>query len=65
MTDQTIDRLWALTLMLTGLVSLVLSVANIADIDIPDMVVRALGIISLLALPMLVFTSIRKLRRGR
>lgn len=65
MSKKTIDIGFAVCLMISGIVGLIHGVAGIAGLDIPDAAVRALGIISLIDLPVLVFFSVRKIINGR
>ncbi len=55
-----IDKVWAISLMVIGICSLVISVSNVIGIELPDLLARILGIIELVALPVLAFTSIKK-----
>ena len=58
-----IDRVWAISLMVIGICSLVISVSNVIGIELPDLLTRILGIIELVALPVLAFTSIKKVMK--
>ena len=53
---------WAMgvSIALLGVSSAVLSIAGLAGLDLPDMLTRALGIVSLLSLPVLVYSAVKK-----
>lgn len=57
-----IQRAWALSLMAIGLATLVAAVSNLAPGLVPDGAVRLAGAVDLAALPVLGFTTVRKLR---
>lgn len=48
--------------MIIGCVSLIIAVSNMASLELPDIAKRVLGIIDLLSIPVLVYSSI-KLRK--
>lgn len=54
------DLMWSISLIAIGIATIILAGANIAGIDLPDMLVRLLGIVDLAALPILVYSTIKK-----
>ena len=54
------DLIWSVSLIMIGIATLILSGSRIIGIELSDTVVRILGIIDLISLPFLVFTSIKK-----
>ena len=56
-------RLWGLSLFVIGIVTVIWAVCNIAGIELPDVVVRIMGVLDICALPVLVFTSINIKRK--
>ena len=54
-----IDRLFAISLALLGLSSLVLSITGLAGIALPDWATRLLGVVSLVALPVTVYSTVK------
>jgi hypothetical protein len=54
--------LWSISLIVIGVGTFVISAASIAGFDLPDFVVRILGIADLIALPVLVFATVKKMR---
>ena len=53
------DLLWSISLLVIGLATIL----NIIGIDAPDIVVRIIGVIDLLALPVLVYTTVKKFKK--
>ena len=57
------DLLWGISLLVIGLATIILTGLNISGIDVPDIVVRIIGVIDLLALPVLVYTTVKKIKK--
>lgn len=62
MSRKSVDRIWVISLLLIGMSTVVLAGANVVGIVLGDVVTRILGIIDLVALPVLLFTTVRKLK---
>ena len=62
--DNKNTLLWSLSLIVITLVTLIWVISSFAGIKLPDTVIRILGILDICAIPVLVFTSIRK-RNGK
>ena len=56
--------LWSVSLMVIGVATIILSVANIAGVELADIAVRILGGAEVVACPVLVFTTVRKIKWG-
>ena len=54
------DLMWSISLIAIGIATIILAGANIVGIDLPDMLVRLLGIVDLVALPILVYSTIKR-----
>lgn len=52
--------LWVVSLIVISFTTLVFAGINIANVDLPNIVVRILGVLDILAIPVLVFTTIKK-----
>ena len=50
---------WSISLMVIAVCTLVLSIANIIGISLSDTTVRIIGILDLIALPVLALTTVR------
>lgn len=62
MSSKNINLFWAISLMAIGIATFIIAVTNIIVVQLPDIVIRLLGIIELIALPVLVFTTIKKVK---
>ena len=58
--EKLLTLLWSLSLMAVGLCSLVLSVSNLFSFPLPDLITRVIGIVNLVSLPLLVYSSGKK-----
>ena len=58
---------WAMgvSIALLGASSAIMSVAGLAGFALPDWLIRILGIVSLLSLPVLVYSTVKKLLNAR
>ena len=57
------NLLWSISLLVIGLATIILTGLNISGIDVPDIVVRIIGVIDLLALPVLAYTTVKKFKK--
>ena len=57
------DLLWSISLLVIGLATIILTGLNIIGIDVPDIVVRIIGVIDLLPLPVLAYTTVKKFKK--
>ena len=57
------DLMRSISLIAIGIATIILASANIVGIDLPDMLVRLLGIVDLVALPILVYSTIKKVKK--
>jgi len=55
-----IDLIWSMSLLVIGIATIILAGSNIIGIALPDVVVRVIGMVDLIALPFLVYTTIKK-----
>ena len=63
--DKILGWMMGVSVALLGLSSAVMSVAALAGLPLPPALSRALGIVNLLALPVLVYSTVRKLLAAR
>lgn len=59
------DLVWSISLMIIGIATFILAGSNIIGIELPDIVIRIIGTIDLIALPFLAYTTVKKLRKIR
>ena len=50
---------WAVSLLVIACVTIVLTVCSFAEIDLPDVLARTLGVLDLVAVVVLAFTSVK------
>lgn len=55
-----IDYVWYISMFVVGIATVVLNGPNIIGVDLPDWLTRSMGIIDLVAVFVLIFTTIRK-----
>lgn len=63
MDRKILQKLWSGSLIAVGVCSLVLTVPRLFDATLPDGIVRIVGVVSLLAVAVLMFTSVKKMKR--
>ena len=61
---MTNNKLWGISLIIIGIAGLVFAVSNISGFG-GIRLLRAMGAVQLLALPVLVFTTVKKLKGGK
>ncbi|MBQ7009239.1 MAG: hypothetical protein IJN05_08510 [Ruminococcus sp.] len=59
------DLLWSMSLLVIGIATVILAGSNIVGIALPDIAVRIIGVIDLIALPVLVYTTVKKIRKDK
>ncbi len=62
---KTNDLMWSLSLLIIGVATVILAGSNVIGIELPDVVVRIIGIVDLITLPFLAYTSVKKLKKGQ
>ncbi|MDE5894196.1 MAG: hypothetical protein K2H45_14865 [Acetatifactor sp.] len=55
------DRVWAISLFVAGTATMILVGSNLAGVRLPDIVVRIIGVLDLIALFTLSFLTAKKL----
>lgn len=55
-----INIVWAISLIVIGITTLIFVGSNIVRIELPDIAVRVLGVVDLAALPVLAFSTVKK-----
>lgn len=60
MMDKKYTRLWSLSLITISVVTVIWAVCNLVNIELPDVIVRIMGVLDICAIPVLVYTSIKK-----
>ena len=58
--DKKHTGLWSLSLIIISVVTVIWAVCNLVNIELPDVIVRIMGVLDICAIPVLVYTSIKK-----
>lgn len=62
MNMKTTNLLCSISLIVVGICSILLGGANLLGIELSDFMIRGMGLIDLAALPVLAYTTVKKLR---
>lgn len=57
------DLVWSISLLVIGIATLILAGTNIVGIELPDVAVRILGIVDLIAFPFLAYSTVKKVKK--
>lgn len=57
------DLIWGFSLIVIGAATVILAGSNVIGLKLPDIAVRIIGIVDLIALPVLAYTSVKKVRK--
>ncbi|MEZ3454995.1 MAG: hypothetical protein K1W17_11620 [Oscillospiraceae bacterium] len=57
------DLIWGFSLIIIGAATVILAGSNVIGLKLPDIAVRIIGIVDLIALPVLAYTSVKKVRK--
>ena len=60
MNEKLNDRIYYISLMISGGFSLIIVLSRMLEWPLPDIVIRIFGVMGLVALPVLVITGVRK-----
>ncbi|MBQ8966361.1 hypothetical protein [Ruminococcus sp.] len=62
MKERNISKVWSLSLLATGIFAILLGAAGMTDTAVGDTLIRVLGTAEILALPVLAFTTVLKIK---
>ena len=65
MDSKKVNTMWSISLLVIGTATFILAGANVIGLELPDIAVRILGIIDLIALPVLGFSTVKKLKNSK
>ena len=57
------DLIWSISLMVIGIATFILAGSNIIGYKLPDIAIRVLGIVDLIALPFLAYSTVKKVKK--
>lgn len=60
MDSKKINIMWSVSLIIIGVATIILAGANIIGIELPDIAARILGVLDLVSIPVLVFSTVKK-----
>ena len=60
---KNVNVFWSLCLLIISVCTIILAGSNIIGIELNDVLTRVLGILDLVCLPVLVFTTIKKIKK--
>ncbi len=63
MGSKKINAMWSISLLIIGVATFILVGANVIGLELPDIAVRILGLIEIIALPVLGFSTVKKLKK--
>lgn len=53
------NLMWSISLMVIGVSAIILNGSNLLNIELPDIATRIIGIAELIALPFLIYSSVK------
>ena len=63
MNEKSLNFLWAVSLIVIVFTALLLLVTRMLCIDLPELIVRVLGFATIIALPVFVFSNIKRIQK--
>ena len=63
MNEKALHTLWSISLMVIGVATVLIVGSNLFQLQLPDSVTGLLGILELVSLPILAFTTVKKLKK--
>lgn len=57
--------MWGISLLIVGIATIINSFSSIIGIELPDLLKRGIGVIVIVALPVLVYSSVKILRESK
>ena len=63
MNERSLNILWAVSLIVIVFTALLLLVTKVLCLELPDLIVRVLGFGTIIALPVFVFSNIKRIQK--
>ncbi len=60
-----IDLIWGISLIVIGISAILLAGSNIIGLELPDIAIRMIGVLDIIALPVLIVATVKKLNINR
>lgn len=65
MDSKKINIMWSVSLIIIGVATIILAGASILGIELPDIAARILGVLDLISLPVLAFSTVKKVQNKK
>ena len=65
MDSKKVNAMWSISLLIIGVATFILAGANVIGLELPDIAVRILGIMDIIALPVLGFSTVKKFKNSK
>lgn len=62
MNSKKVNIAWLISLFVICIATILIAVTNIVGIELPDIVIRILGVLELISIPVLAFTTVKKIK---
>lgn len=62
MKQRKVTKLWGISLLVISICSLILSISSMIGVELPDALKITIGILDLIAVPILVYSTVKKFR---
>lgn len=59
------DLLWSLSLLVIGIATIILAGSKIIGFELSDIGIRIIGIVDLISLPILAYTTVKKIKKDK
>ena len=60
-----VDLIWVISLIVIGISTILLAGSNIIGLALPDIAIRMIGVLDIIALPVLIVATVKKLNINR
>lgn len=57
------NLIWSISLIVIGIATLILVVPKMIGLNLPDIVIRIIGVVDLIAIPVLAYTTVKKVKK--
>jgi len=57
--------MWGISLFIIGIASIINAFSSLTGIELPDILVRCMGVVTIVALPVLVYSSIKIIKNSK
>lgn len=57
------NLIWSISLIVIGIATLILVVPKMIGLNLPDIAIRIIGVVDLIAIPVLAYTTVKKVKK--